>query len=171
MPDNDACDNQVVQMRLSGGATCTFTFAGSSKRFLARSTIVYGTHGLLRWTDEAVPGSSSSSARQIVHEHFASGQQTVLDSEDVLAAFDFGDTDQQQQQGNKVKMKVNGEWDYYLMHAFVEAVRRGEQRLVPTDLEDSLRSHVLVFAAEHARKHSCVVNVDDFCRQHSLDLF
>jgi hypothetical protein len=58
----------------------------------------------------------------------------------------------------------HGGGDFGLAAAFVRAVRAGDQRVLGTDIDDALRAHMLVFAAEHARRENVVVDVAEFER-------
>lgn len=49
--------------------------------------------------------------------------------------------------------------DYYLMDAFVRAVSDNDPTLIIADINDALKSHLLVFAAEESRKQGVVVNL------------
>ena len=162
MGDNDVCDNQVVSMQFESGATATLTLVGSSRDVLVRQTRVYGTRGELTWNEALAPN-------QIVHDDFRSGQRTLIDYEPVLSSvFDFEvEENAESVSAHQTAGGISG-WDYYLMHAFVEAVRTGEQSLVPTDLENALDSYVAVFAAEHARRTNTVVEIDRFRQQQHL---
>eukprot|EP00041_Stephanoeca_diplocostata_P006456 m.86082 g.86082 ORF g.86082 m.86082 type:complete len:67 (-) comp16372_c0_seq10:2469-2669(-) len=54
-------------------------------------------------------------------------------------------------------MGGHGGSDFYLMDAFVQAIRTGDHSLVTTSAADALESHLLVFDAEAARKSRTVV--------------
>ncbi|KAJ3050749.1 hypothetical protein HK097_008251, partial [Rhizophlyctis rosea] len=56
----------------------------------------------------------------------------------------------------------HGGGDYGLMSAFLEAVKANDQKLVGCTPQEALQSHILVFAAEHARKSSQVVDLKDY---------
>jgi len=56
----------------------------------------------------------------------------------------------------------HGGGDLGLIRAFVEAVRTGRQDVLGTDVEEVLKSHMTVFAAEASRKQGRVVDVKEF---------
>lgn len=49
--DNDVCDQQVVTMQFSDGATATMTMIATTRDTCERKTLVYGTRGQLVWDD------------------------------------------------------------------------------------------------------------------------
>ncbi|KAF5369750.1 hypothetical protein D9758_001196 [Tetrapyrgos nigripes] len=56
----------------------------------------------------------------------------------------------------------HGGGDMGLIRTFVEAVRTGNQKLLGTDVEEVLKSHMTVFAAETSRTQQKVVDCNDF---------
>ncbi|KAJ3840870.1 hypothetical protein F5878DRAFT_611827 [Lentinula raphanica] len=56
----------------------------------------------------------------------------------------------------------HGGGDMGLIRTFVEAVRTGNQKLLGTDVDEVLRSHMTVFAAEASRREQRVVNCVEF---------
>lgn len=56
----------------------------------------------------------------------------------------------------------HGGGDTGLMRTFVEAVRQGKQEILGTDVEEVLKSHLTVFAAEESRRRGVVVDCDEF---------
>ncbi|KAI0068926.1 NAD(P)-binding protein [Artomyces pyxidatus] len=56
----------------------------------------------------------------------------------------------------------HGGGDLGLIRTFVEAVRTRRQELLGTDVTDILKSHLMVFAAEHSRREGRVVEYADF---------
>ncbi|KIJ70217.1 hypothetical protein HYDPIDRAFT_78037 [Hydnomerulius pinastri MD-312] len=56
----------------------------------------------------------------------------------------------------------HGGGDLGLIKTFVEAVRRGEQGLVGTDIGEVLKSHLTVFAAERSRREGRIVDCVEF---------
>ena len=57
-------------------------------------------------------------------------------------------------------MGGHGGADYHLMNNWVSAVATGDTSKVGTTADDALASHLLVFAAEDARKGGSVVNLE-----------
>jgi predicted dehydrogenase len=58
----------------------------------------------------------------------------------------------------------HGGGDLGLMKAFVRAVRTGEQAALGTDIDEVLRAHMTVFAAEASRKEGRIVDCAEFER-------
>lgn len=58
----------------------------------------------------------------------------------------------------------HGGGDLGLIRAFVEAVRTGRQDILGTDVEEVLKSHLAVFAAEESRRKMQVIDVVEFER-------
>lgn len=56
----------------------------------------------------------------------------------------------------------HGGGDLGLIRTFVEAVATKNQKVLGTDASDALRSHVIVFAAEEARRKGIVVDCVQF---------
>lgn len=59
---------------------------------------------------------------------------------------------------------MHGGGDLGLSRAFVQAVAKNEQSVLGVTPDDVLNSHLLVFAAEKARREERVVRFDDFKR-------
>ncbi|KAF8897389.1 hypothetical protein BD779DRAFT_1667376 [Infundibulicybe gibba] len=59
----------------------------------------------------------------------------------------------------------HGGGDRGLIRAFIDAVRSGDQRILGTDIEEVLKSHLTVFAAEQSRKDGRVVDCSEFERE------
>ena len=64
--------------------------------------------------------------------------------------------------------RSHGGGDHGLAKAFVEAVRTKRQEVLGTDMDDVLRSHLTVFAAEKSRKEGRIVDVDEFEKEARL---
>jgi predicted dehydrogenase len=59
----------------------------------------------------------------------------------------------------------HGGGDLGLIRTFVEAVRTGQQTLLGTDIEEVLKSHITVFAAETSRREGRVVDCIEYERK------
>lgn len=160
--DNDVCDNQVVAMQFDDESTATMTMIATSKDTCARKTKVYGTKGQLDWDD-------SSDLHAIEHYDFLTGKTNHIDYTDAVPSIPKKETTTTNT-NEHIRLTGHGGSDYFLMDAFVEAVLRNDKSFVLTDVEDSLRSHVIVFAAEHARRTNRVVDVAEFCRENNIEL-
>lgn len=155
--DNDVCDNQIVIMQFDDGSTASMTMIANSKDTCARKTRVYGTSGQLDWDD-------SRDDHTIEHYDFLSGKTRLIDVSDAAPSIKKPQNPENINNSN-IKLTGHGGSDYYLMDAFVEAILRNDKSLVLTDLEDSFRSHLVVFAAEHSRLTNSVVDFSQFCQQ------
>ena len=68
------------------------------------------------------------------------------------------------------RLTGHGGSDYFLMDSFIEALIRKDKSLILTDVDDSFRSHLVVFAAEQSRKTRQVVDIDEFCASHNIHI-
>jgi predicted dehydrogenase len=127
--DNDVVDHQVVSMEFAGGLTASFTMTAFST-MRGRNTRIFGSHGEIT-TDSQV----------ITVDDFRTGERRVVDT--AVGADDGA-------------AGGHGGGDGALVTAFTAALRAGDPSLVPTTAEDSLRSHLVVFAAERARRQGTV---------------
>jgi len=60
-------------------------------------------------------------------------------------------------------MKGHGGGDFFLMSSFVDAVAQrlnGTRATLPTNVRETLQSHLVVFAAERARLENRVVDIE-----------
>ncbi|KAH8113443.1 NAD-binding protein [Phellopilus nigrolimitatus] len=137
--ENDVVDNQVVNLEFSSGATVSFTMVAFTSLICERQTRLHFTHGEIvgdmsafTVTDFRAP-SPSQPARPRVTVH--------------RPARDGGG---------------HGGGDLGLISAFVRAVRTGRQDVLGTDVDEVLKSHLAVFAAEKSRREGRVIDVADF---------
>lgn len=56
----------------------------------------------------------------------------------------------------------HGGGDLGLISSFVKAVKSGKQEILGTDIDEVLRSHLSVFAAEKSRLEGRVIDIEDF---------
>jgi predicted dehydrogenase len=130
--DNDVLDNQVVQMQFEGGRTASFSMVAFSEAGHRRTTI-FGTRGELFCDGHTIR----------VH-NFLHDATEVID----VAALAAG------QPGS------HAGGDYALMDAFVSAVASNDPSLILSGPRESLESHLMVFAAEQARREGRVAQLD-----------
>ncbi|KAJ3045350.1 hypothetical protein HDV00_010220 [Rhizophlyctis rosea] len=135
---NDVCDNQVVNVEFAGGRTASFTMVAFSELICERQTRFHGTRGEL-------VGDSHT----IQHFDFTTGQKRVINPGDEI-------------EGVHGSSGGHGGGDYGLMTKFLAAIKANDQTLLGCTPQEALQSHILVFAAEHARKSSQVVDLKDF---------
>ncbi len=129
--DNDVLDNQVVQMQFDGGRTATFSMMAFTEAGHRRTTI-FGTHGELYCDGHTVR----------VHDFLTNATQVI--DVDALTAGQPGS---------------HAGGDYGLMDMFLSAVAAGDPGLILSGPQESLESHLMVFAAEQARRERRVVQL------------
>ena len=153
--NNDVCDNQVVNMQFDDNSTATLTMIAFSGAICQRKTKIYGTKGELEWDD-------AKSSTEISHYDFLTRQTCQIDCSNASPNV----------RGNLVtdlgKLSGHGGSDYWLMDSFVEAMIKNDKSLVLTDVKDSFRSHLIVFAAEHSRLSNTKVDIENFIRENKI---
>jgi predicted dehydrogenase len=132
--DNDVVDHQVVLMNFAGGVTATFTMAGLTDK-LARRIRVHGTEGELEFEEDPYLGD------RIAVRRFG-----AADVENLRLAPEGG---------------PHGGADRRVVARWLAALRAGDASLVVTSIEESLRTHTVVFAAEAARHRGSVEKLND----------
>jgi len=130
--DNDVVDNQVVNMLFEGGRTASFTMTAFNAGG-GRKTRIFATRGELE-----------GDGRYIRHFDFLTNRTETIDTHasDATAAGGHGGGDQG------------------LIEAFIAAVRDEDPDKILSGPVETLETHLMVFAAERARRQGCVVNVD-----------
>lgn len=128
--DNDVVDHQVVNLLYANGATASFTMTGLSE-FGDRRTTIFGTRGELR-------GDLS----KLVIYDFRSGETTTIDTIPSDAP-------------------AGGHWDgdVNTLKAFMTAVGTGDTSYILSGAEETLETHLTVFAAEQSRREGRTVTV------------
>lgn len=130
--DNDVVDNQVVGMLFEGGKTATFTMMAFSE-VRGRRTRLFGTLGELR-----------GDGKTIEHFDFLTDKTDTIDTTHDVADFaGYG----------------HATGDAGLMKAFCAACATGDAGKILTDADVTLETHMMVFAAEKARKEGTVVEL------------
>ncbi|GHO60030.1 Gfo/Idh/MocA family protein [Ktedonobacter robiniae] len=122
--DNDVVDHQVVNLQYENGATASFTMIATSET-RDRETIIFGTQGELR-----------GNGKQFVHYDFLTEQTNTYEIEHLAGE------------------SGHGGGDYGVMKNFVEAVTRRDPSLILSGPEESLETHLTVFAAEQSRREN-----------------
>jgi len=125
--DNYVVDNQVVLMLFEGGRTATFSMVAFSEEICVRKTKIFGTKGELEGNGETT----------IKVFDFLTQKSTVYD----LSL-------------KTTQLSGHGGADYYLMRTFVDAVSSNDPNKVLSNSQETLRSHLIVFAAEKSRLES-----------------
>lgn len=126
--DNDVVDHQIVNMEFEDDATAGFTMCAFTFSG-SRETYVMGDQGTLRCTSEGIEHCDFLTEKKEMHPlYIGDGQITT----------------------------GHGGGDFGLMKAFVAAVRENDPSLISSGPEISLESHLIVFAAERARRNGTV---------------
>ncbi len=134
--DNDVVDHQVVNMEYDGNRSASFTMTGFSTQ-PDRFTRIFGTRGELT-------GDGAS----ITIRNFLTEETEVVDTAVADGSILGG----------------HGGGDGGLARAFVSAVAAQDPSLVSSTIDSALESHVLVFAAEKARREGVVVDLAEYRR-------
>jgi len=132
--DNDVVDHQVIAFRFDDGTAGTFTMTAFSDH-INRRTQIFGTHGSIDGDGDGV---------DIVD--FRTGERERIEV-DVSGSFDAGGG--------------HGGGDAGLISAFVGAVASGDRSLIRSGPDETLRSHLIVFAAEESRRDGTVKTIAD----------
>lgn len=157
--DNTVCDDQIVtvtwddELSSSSSAqmnakTAVFHMIAPTEKQCQRRGRVYGTHG-----------ETSYDSRTITIYDFATQSESVIEVP----------------RQPPEEEKSHGGGDYGLARSFVRAVdavvnqgwdvREAQARFVGCTLEEAVRSHAVVFAAEEARRDENVVKWKDWWRE------
>ncbi|WP_309127360.1 Gfo/Idh/MocA family oxidoreductase [Microbacterium sp.] len=130
--DNDVVDHQVVSLQFDDGTAGSFTMTAFSEH-AGRRTQLFGTHGSL-----------DGDGRTVEVYEFATGLRERIDTA-AAGAHDAGGG--------------HGGGDAGLIAAFVGAVAAGDPSLIRSGADETLASHLSVFAAEESRLSATVVDV------------
>ncbi|XP_039612149.1 uncharacterized protein zgc:154075 isoform X2 [Polypterus senegalus] len=131
--DNDVCTNQVVNMEFEGGLTVAFSMVAFTERLSQRITTISGSKGELSCNNDSV----------VRVFDFLTQKETVHHVDNA---------------GLRVSsLRAHGGSDYYLIKDFVAAIASGDAALIQSGPKETLASHLLVFAAEQARKENRIV--------------
>lgn len=130
--DNDVVDHQVVNMQFEDGATAAFTMTAFT-RARDRETHLFGTHG-------EIYGNGA----QIRIDDFRTGTSETID---VNSSTDG------------TILTGHGGGDEGVMRSFVAALAQNDPGQILSGPDETLESHLMVFAAEQARHEGRVVAV------------
>lgn len=135
--DNDVVDHQSVIMRFAGGATADFTMTGLS-RYRDRETHIFGTRGEIYGDGETIE----------VYDFLTRSTERIATNVASDGSILTG----------------HGGGDGGLMESFVAALAANDPAQIVSGPAETLESHLMVFAAEHARHTNTVVDLGDFLR-------
>lgn len=147
--DNDQPDHQVLIFNYRGGMTGTFTMTAFEQ---GRHIEIYGTKARLRAGEFY---KNNGCGEIVITPHFG-GEPRKID----LAAPDQG-------------YAGHGGGDWGLMQALYDDMRIVAPDRMSSSLQHSVHSHIVAFAAEHARRTGEVVSIEDFAdrvRKGELDM-
>lgn len=108
-----------------------------SEQVCQRTSRLFGTHGELTWKGDDT----------VIHYDFLTQERKVYDEKDDSSAG---------------IMSGHGGADFFAMDSFIRALSLNKPELIGTGPEDSLRSHIIAFAAETARKENRVCQLREF---------
>jgi predicted dehydrogenase len=129
--DNDVVDHQVVSMEFEGGVTANFTMTAFSP-MAHRKTRIFGTRGYLDGDGETIS----------VYDFLTERTETIHASG-----------------GGPDAGTGHGGGDAGAMDAFAAAVARQDPSMILSGPAETLDSHLVVFAAERARREGRVVTL------------
>ena len=130
--DNDVVDNQVVNFLFEGGRTANFTMTAFAEMG-HRQNRIFGTRGQL-----------VGDGRLIHHYDFLTDHTETIDTAAAGASI----------------LEGHGGGDFGLMASFVKALATGDTSVILSGPDESLESHLIVFAAEKSRRTVSVVNLN-----------
>jgi len=137
--ENDVADHQVVNIEFSSGATVSFTMVAFTEEICERQTRFHFSHG------------------------------EIIGNMRTFTVTDFrqpNGTRRTREYKPPLEGGGHGGGDFGLMRAFLHALRTRDQTSLGTDPADVLNSHMLVFAAEQARKTGTVIKIQEFEAEH-----
>jgi predicted dehydrogenase len=129
--DNDVVDHQVVNLEYAGGVSASFTMSAFSATG-GRLTRIGGTRGFIE---------ANSSVIKLYD--FLTATWREIDTRAADASI----------------MGGHGGGDGGIMEAFIGAVASGDRSRILSGPDETLESHLTVFAAEDARRRGCVVEI------------
>ena len=129
--DNDVVDHQVVNLLFEGDVTATFTMTAFTEA-QRRKTYIFGTKGEL-----------FCDGYTIRHFDFLTDKTEFVESET----------------SDYPVLGGHGGGDYELIKSFVMAVGENNPAKILSGPKETLESHLMVFAAEKARRENRVVNL------------
>jgi len=130
--DNDVMDTQIVNLEFEGNVSASFTVSAFTPH--GRKIRVMGTKGYLEGQEQAI--------RML---DFQTEQWTEYDANQLATDITGG----------------HGGGDQALMNAFINAVGAGDPEAIKTGPDVTLESHLIVFAAETARRENRTVHLSE----------
>ncbi|MCE5341314.1 MAG: Gfo/Idh/MocA family oxidoreductase [Planctomycetaceae bacterium] len=131
--DNDVVDHQVVNMLFEDGKTATFTMTAFTE-LTNRRTRIFGTKG-------AIDGDGT----KIKIYDFLTDKKEEIDTTPADSSIYVG----------------HGGGDEGLMNNFISALAGNDRSKILTGPDETLESHLMVFAAERSRRNGNIVSVEN----------
>ena len=130
--DNDVVDHQVVNMRFADGSTASFTMTAFTRQ-RDRETRIFGTRGEIYGNGEQLE----------IFDFLTNTTETVTTAVGSDGSIQSG----------------HGGGDFGIMRDFVTALDNNDPRSILSGPDESLETHLMVFAAEAARREGRVVDI------------
>jgi predicted dehydrogenase len=130
--DNDVVDHQVVNLEFDGGPTASFTMTAFTRMHQHRRTRIFGTRGEIYANGEDIK----------VHDFLTDSSETISQLTDADAWEGHGGADQA------------------MIDEFLQALQSGDGTRLLSGPDETLMTHLAVFAAEESRKTGQVLNVN-----------
>ncbi|MCD4824287.1 MAG: Gfo/Idh/MocA family oxidoreductase [Phycisphaerae bacterium] len=138
--DNDVVDTQTVNMEFEDNITVDFTMSAFTPH--GRKIRIMGSKGYLEGDDQVI---------RMLKFHGERDEDWVSYDVNKLATDITGG---------------HGGGDQRLMNAFITAIRTDDESLLSTGPDETLESHLMVFAAEKARLENRIVTMDEMYTGH-----
>jgi predicted dehydrogenase len=128
--DNDVVDHQVVNLLYEDGVTASFTMTAFAE-VSDRKTQIFGTRGELR-----------GDLAKLIHYDFLTEKTQIIDT-------------------TPPDSPTGGHWDgdINVLRSFVHAVATGDTSSILSGAEETLETHLTVFAAEKSRREGRTVKI------------
>ncbi|KAK9763236.1 hypothetical protein K7432_010279 [Basidiobolus ranarum] len=139
--DNDVVDQQAMNMDFTGGATAAFSMVATTEALCERKTRIFGTLGQLE---------ADADTNELRWFDFVKRERKVF--------YPYEEDPESAKSGH-------GGGDFAFLRTFLNAIVRKEQKGMPS-VQETLNSHIYVFAGEHARRTGTVVNVEEYRQLH-----
>ncbi len=127
--DNDVVDNQVVNLQFEDGSTCSMTMTAFTGHG-GRRTRIFGTKGMIENEGTVI------NIHDFLHDTVKKIDTNVADDGGILSG--------------------HGGGDFGLMDCFINAVAEQDPSYILSGTDETLESHLMVFAAEESRRTSTV---------------
>lgn len=137
--DNDVVDHQVVNLQFASGKTAAFTMTAFTQA-RPRKTGIFGTRGEIQ---------GDGLELQIID--FLTDTTRTLDTSKGFVGADA--------------LEGHGGGDFGLMASFIEAIQTEDEGKLLSGPDETLESHLMVFAAEQARLEQRVVQMSEYSFQ------